>query len=145
MTLLELMLALIVVALIGSIALPSYRAHVERTRVSQAVADIKRIEMAIERFVTDRGTHPASLADLGGATPVDPWGRPYEYVNLRNSKGNGTARKDKSLAPLNSDFDLYSVGCDGETKAQLSHATSRDDVVRARDGRFVGLASDFDP
>jgi hypothetical protein len=27
----------------------------------------------------------------------------------------------------------------------LSPPVSRDDVIRARDGRFIGLARDFDP
>jgi general secretion pathway protein G len=142
MTLLELMLALIVVALIGSIALPSYRAHVERTRVSQAVADIKRIEMAIERFVTDRGTHPASLADLGGATPVDPWGRPYRYLRMAGANV-GQVRKDHAQHPLNTDYDLYSTGADGRTASPLTAAHSRDDIVRARNGSFVGRASTY--
>jgi general secretion pathway protein G len=46
---------------------------------------------------------------------------------------------------LNSDFDLYSVGRDGLTAASLLNSKSRDDVVRARDGSFVGTAQEFDP
>ena len=59
--------------------------------------------------------------------------------------GNGHARKDKVLKPLNSDFDLYSVGPDGQTQASLTSSVSRDDVVRARDGAFIGTAAEFDP
>ncbi len=80
---------------------------------------------------------------MGGK--ADPWGHPYEYFNLITAKGNGQARKDKKLAPLNTDFDLYSVGPDGQTAASLVNKASRDDTVRARDGGFIGLASDFDP
>lgn len=142
MTLIELMLAMIVVALLGAIALPSYRAHVERTRVSQAVTDIKRLEMAIERFVTDRGTHPASLADLGGAIPADPWGRPYRYLRMEGASV-GQVRKDHAQHPLNTDYDLYSMGADGRTASPLTAAISRDDIVRARNGSFVGRASTY--
>ena len=62
--------------------------------------------------------------------------------------GGGTpaialARKDRFLVPINSDYDLYSLGADGESKPQLNNAVSQDDVIRARDGSYVGLAENF--
>jgi general secretion pathway protein G len=45
--------------------------------------------------------------------------------------------------PINSDYDLYSLGADGESRPQLHSAVSRDDVIRARDGGYVGLAENF--
>jgi general secretion pathway protein G len=53
------------------------------------------------------------------------------------------ARKDRFLVPINSDYDLYSMGADGESRPQLHNAVSRDDVIRARDGAYVGLAESF--
>lgn len=142
MTLIELMMALIVVGLLGSIALPSYRSYLDRSRTSQAVNDMKRIEMSIERYVTDRGRYPATLADLGGTVPVDPWGRPYRYLRMEGASV-GQVRKDHSLHPLNTDYDLYSVGPDGRTASPLTAAISRDDIVRARNGSFIGRASTY--
>jgi general secretion pathway protein G len=55
----------------------------------------------------------------------------------------GQARKDRFLVPINTDFDLYSVGRDGESVASLAAVKSRDDVVRAANGAFIGLASKF--
>ena len=55
----------------------------------------------------------------------------------------GGARKDKFLVPLNTDYDLYSRGQDGESAGPLTASESKDDVIRALDGRYVGLASDF--
>lgn len=52
-------------------------------------------------------------------------------------------RKDRFLVPINSDFDLYSMGKDRETVAPLTAKKSHDDIVRANDGAFVGLASEF--
>jgi len=37
------------------------------------------------------------------------------------------------------------VGADGQTTSQVTKDVSRDDVIRARDGGFIGLAADFDP
>jgi general secretion pathway protein G len=53
------------------------------------------------------------------------------------------SRKDRFGASLNSDFDLYSMGRNQETADSLSAPQSHDDIVRASDGMFVGLASDF--
>ncbi len=88
---------------------------------------------------------PASLADVGnGSKLFDPWGHAYPYVDQPGVGGKGKARKDHKLNPINSDFDL-SVGKDGVSKTQLTQKDSLDDIVRARDGAFVGLASDFSP
>jgi len=78
---------------------------------------------------------------------LDPWKNPYQYLDLSslnvNKKLMGQVRKDKNLVPINSDYDLYSMGKDGQSQAPLTAANSRDDVVRANNGRFVGLASDY--
>jgi general secretion pathway protein G len=45
--------------------------------------------------------------------------------------------------PVNSDFDLYSMGPDGQSKPPFTAAASRDDIVRASNGGFIGPVSDF--
>lgn len=52
-------------------------------------------------------------------------------------------RKDRFLHPINSDYDLYSMGADGESVEPLTAKKSWDDVIRASDGAFVGLAQNF--
>jgi len=58
-------------------------------------------------------------------------------------QGLGQKRKDKNLVPINSDYDLYSMGPDGKTTSALTAAISQDDIVRGRDGIFIGLAADY--
>jgi general secretion pathway protein G len=60
-----------------------------------------------------------------------------------NVKAKGQERKDKNLVPINSDFDLYSMGVDGKTTAPLTAKDSQDDVVRANNGGYYGLASNY--
>jgi len=55
----------------------------------------------------------------------------------------GSVRKDRFLAPINTDFDLYSMGPDGDSRAQLSAQPSRDDIIRAANGSYFGLAQEF--
>ncbi len=52
-------------------------------------------------------------------------------------------RKDRFLVPINSDYDLYSMGPDGQTSEPLTVPLSRDDIVRASDGAYVGVAENF--
>ena len=88
---------------------------------------------------------PDNLAGIGRATLMDPWGRPYQYLKFPDaSKGPPAgARRDRFLVPLNSGYDLYSMGLDGETRLPLGSKASLDDVIRANDGGFIGLASKF--
>ena len=80
---------------------------------------------------------------LGAELPKDPWGRDYQFLNFSAPGANGQIRKDHNLHPLNTDFDLYSLGKDGKSQAPLTAKASHDDVIWARDGAFVGLAEDY--
>jgi general secretion pathway protein G len=140
-TLIEVMIALVVVALLSSLAYPAYTAQVNRSRVAQAVADIKDLEIRLERYLTDHGSYPTSLT-AAGMSQLDPWGNAYQYLNMEGAS-TGQVRKDHSLHPLNTDYDLYSMGADGQSVSPLTARQSRDDIVRARNGSFVGLASDY--
>jgi len=145
MTLIELTLSVAIVAILAVVALDSYKGYKERARNAQAVNDIAGMSLTISGYIVSNRTPPASLAQVGYGGKLDPWGRAYFYVDLTTTQGHGASRKDKRLNPLNSDFDLYSAGKDGRTQTSLMSPTSRDDIIRARDGRFIGLASDFDP
>lgn len=144
-SLIELIVAVAVIGIIAAVAVPAYDRYRERAKVAQAVIDITGMSNAIVMYMNDNRQPPDSLAAVRLQDKLDPWNRPYAYTNLAGAAGKGSARKDKKLNPLNSDFDLYSFGKDGESKLPLSPKVSEDDVIRARDGRFVGLARDFDP
>ena len=146
-TLLELLVTIAIIGIASTIAVPAYREYVERADVAQAIADIYRIDVAMATFETSNlGRLPDSLADIGMGGLLDPWGNPYQYLNLsdpNNIAARGNARKDRNLVPINSDYDLYSMGKDGASVSPLTAMASRDDIVRAGNGRFVGKATDF--
>ena len=144
-TIFEIAVVLAIGGIILAITVPAVQSYIDRARTAQAITDIGQMSATIKQYSRSHGAFPDTLADVSLDTFLDPWGRPYQYFNLVTAKGNGKARKDKKLNPLNSDYDLYSVGPDGDTAAQLTNAKSRDDVVRARDGGFIGVAADFDP
>jgi general secretion pathway protein G len=150
-TLIEIAVVLAIVGVLAAIASTSYEAYIERVRVLRAVIEIRNIATTLEGYLGEGGSLPPTLADAGLGAPKDPWGHPYRYLPLAGKKlpgggGGGPpaqARKDRFLVPINTDFDLYSVGKDGKSVAALTAAASRDDVVRAANGAFIGLASKF--
>ena len=143
--LLELMVALVVFSLMAALAVPAYSGFVNRAKVSGAIGDIGSLAIEIERFsVSNNDRLPMTLDELPMEIPLDPWGNEYEYFNIRAAgPGNGPFRKDGNLNPLNTDFDLYSRGADGDSAGPLSAGKSRDDVVRANNGAFIGLGEDY--
>jgi general secretion pathway protein G len=143
-SLIEMILVVAIAGVVLAFGIPVYQRYAERTRVLEATTELGELSKLVKKHEREKGALPTTLA-AAGLSRTDPWGNAYMYFNLHAVSGNGQARKDKKLAPLNSDFDLYSVGKDGLTQENLGHANSRDDIVRARDGGFVGSAEEFDP
>ena len=141
-TLVELILTIAIIGVLATIATQTYKGYKEKANVNSAASDIALISLKIKLFQQDDGQYPDDLSQIKIDDMLDPWGNPYEYLNLQK-KGNGGARRDKNLNPLNSDFDLYSRGKDGNTKLPISQKDSLDDVLRANDGGFLDLASNY--
>lgn len=141
-TLIELMIVATILGALAGLALPNYQRVVERARVIKAVGDITVVQQALQEHFVANGTYPASLADVGWGAQLDPWGNPYEYHPVAGTPA-GQLRKDRFLVPVNSDFDLWSMGPDGGSQPPFTAQTSRDDIVRANDGGYVGRAEDF--
>ncbi len=146
-TLIELLITVAIIGVLATVAVPGYNAYVDNARAMQAIADISTIEGKLESYYrNNNGKYPPSLTEAGAQNTLDPWGNPYQYLNLSdpNDKNiTGKARKDHNLVPINSDFDLYSLGKDGKTASPLTAKISQDDIVRANNGRFINLASKY--
>lgn len=142
-SLIELLLVVAIIGTLAAISLPIYTKALEQARIARAIGDIKALDTDIRLFEMTARRLPDSLAELGRAGFKDPWGNEYQYLNFASVKGKGSMRKDRFLVPLNSDFDLYSMGPDGDSVPPLTAKMSRDDIIRANDGGFVGLASEY--
>jgi general secretion pathway protein G len=99
--------------LLASFAIPAFSGYIERSRVARAVSDIGTLSLQLYLYRRAADTSKTQL------------------------------RKDDELVPLNSDFDLYSLGPDGESALALPAAPSHDDVVRAGNGSYIGLAVNY--
>jgi general secretion pathway protein G len=142
-TIIELGIIVAIVATLAAIGLPAYNKYRNNANIAQAVVDIRTVEHDIYIHEGYNAKLPDFLDDIGQGTLRDPWGNPYQYLNNASKKGNAKPRFDKLFKPLNSDFDLYSMGRDGQTESNLDKPVSLDDIVRALNGEFVGLASEY--
>ncbi len=164
---------MIVLAIIGLLAVISgsnYLSYIEKVRVASAIASIRAIAVQLDDYVRSDKSLPATLSEIGMGDMVDPWSHPFAYLPFTtttpgsgdsgSSAGGssgpggsgstaegksylGEARKDYFLVPLNTDYDLYSVGKDGNSRPPLSAPDSADDVIRANDGAYIGLAANY--
>ena len=138
---------MICIALIGTlsaIAIPNYIVYREKANTARAISEIRSIETVIMNFVTNTNHYPDSLAEVSSIVALDPWGTPYQYTRIDGgSTPKGKLRKDHFMVPVNTDFDLYSMGKDKASQAPFTAKASHDDIVRCNNGGYVGLASEY--
>lgn len=106
------------------------------------ISEFKTMETDILIFKAEQSRWPATLAEAGFGVPLDPWGNPYIYYPV-DSVPKGKLRKDRFLNPVNTDFDLFSMGKDGDYRKSFAPKQSHDDIIRCNNGAFMGYAKDF--
>lgn len=143
-SLIELIVTIAVVASLLGIAVPKYIQYQTQARNAQAIADIQTIDLAIQIYRRTNNVYPTTLSQLSGVPTTDPWGSAYQYLKIEGEVGiTGKTRKDQFLVPLNADYDLYSNGADKKTATPVNSGVSLDDLIRANEGRFIGLAANY--
>ena len=160
-TLIELLIAILIVLTLAGIAVPLTADYMHQANVTRAVTEIRMVEKEIILFEMERGYYPGgrqpiitfmleSMHEIGKDHFKDPWGTPYQYRNLAQGPHTGGGkpkfcRRDRSYNPLNYGLDLYSVGPDRQvpTHNQITSNKGADDIVRAANGRYVGVGAKF--
>jgi general secretion pathway protein G len=140
----ELLAVMVLIGLLSGLGFGKLRDAIDQAKIVKAITDLKAMSIALN----EREQLPATLAEIGWGGRLDPWGRPYVYAPFPPPKGGSKAppkdaRKDRFLVPINSRYDLFSVGKDGGTAAPLTAKASRDDIIVANDGGFIGQAKRF--
>lgn len=139
-TLIELMIVMAILGTLAAIAVPLFSSYVSRARIARTAEEIRVVQGEIIAFTIIEGRLPVDLAEVNMDDLRDPWGNAYQYTNF-DLAPKGKRRKDKFLVPINSTFDLWSMGPDGKTQPPLTAKASKDDIIRANDGIFIGRAS----
>ncbi len=129
-TLIELMVVIVILGILAGLVLPRFMGRTEEAKRTKARLQIENLEAALKLYKLDNGGYPTTEQGLdslvqkpstgsipknwreGGylekaKVPEDPWGRPYVYI---------------SPGIKNKDFDLKSLGADGEEGGEGENA-----------------------
>lgn len=138
------MLVIVIAGILAVVSTASYSRYMVKARNSRAIADLAEIKLSIDKYrLNNNDALPLTLAAAGVGGRNDPWGRAYVYLNFSTVHGLGSVRKDRNLVPINSEYDLYSKGADGRSVAPLTAAASKDDIIVANNGGFIGVAGEY--
>ena len=150
-TIVELIVVIGVLAVLTIIGMGVYSHFIDKAKNTRAIAEIRGLEKEILEFWHTNERLPDNLGELDRAVMLDPWKTPYQYINFdtaadaedkRRTKGN-SGRGRGGGDPLNDDFDLFSMGKDRTSAPVLTDDSSKDDIIRADDGRYTGLVSEY--
>ncbi len=142
MTMIEMLLVLIIIGTLASIATPRLTGLIDKARGAAAIGDLDAIHTDIVSYVAQHDSLPPSLAAVGWEGHRDPWNQPYMYLNFGGAIP-GDARVDQFGVPLNTGFDMYSLGEDGASSPSIMTQASQDDILLGDDGGFIGLATRY--
>ena len=129
-TLIEIMVVIVILGILAGLVLPRFMGRTEEARKVKARLQIENLEGALKLYKLDTGTYPTTEQGLEalvqkpatgavpsnwreggylekGKIPLDPWNRAYVYV---------------SPGVKNKDFDLKSLGGDGEEGGEGENA-----------------------
>ncbi|EMY7928791.1 type II secretion system major pseudopilin GspG [Klebsiella aerogenes] len=125
-TLLEMMVVVMIIGLLAGLVVPNLLSNKDKADKQKAIADIVVLENAVDMFELDNNVlptnedglnalihEPESLRDVGTwqhpyikRLPLDPWHHPYHY----------------RLPGKESEFDIYSLGADGQEGGEGTNA-----------------------
>lgn len=145
-TLLELLIVIAIIGTLASIAIPAYSQFISDARMAVAESDLHNISLRLQSYFSEFNSYPDTLQQAG-ITLTDPWGHAYQYIPIQDraltGKNKVQPRMDKFQHPLNTDFDIWSMGPDGVSQLPLTAKASRDDIIRANNGSYLGLAENY--
>ncbi len=142
-TLIELLVVIAIVGIIAAVGAPKILAQIEKAEYAHAVQDVKSYFKEAKMYRISNGEYPSTWTEIGySSPPVDPWGNEY-VLNNHDDISPGARRSDGPTIPINSQLDIFSSGPNGHWDPNILAAQSKDDVILAMDGSFVGKAEDF--
>ena len=125
-TILEIVIVVVIIGILAAAIGPRLIDRVGQAQVTRVKSDLRALESALKLYRLDNFTYPSSEQGLealvekpGGEDlpnypaggyldrmPLDPWNRPYEYLNPGQ----------------NGEIDVYSLGADGRPGGEGDNA-----------------------
>jgi type II secretion system protein G len=141
-SLVELLTVIAIIGILAAMVIPAYNNYIDKTRNGRAASEIRTISTEISGYALDKGAYPPSLAvpEINRINFLDPWKRQYVYRLVTDPTSDPIALRDPlNIRQLNSVYDLYCKGQDGNSQADGGAAINVDDIVLFNDGAYIGL------
>lgn len=116
-TLIELLVVLVIIGILGALIVPNLIDRTDDARVTAARTDVSNLMQALKLYKLDNQRYPSAEQGLNALVskptqgnvppnwrvyleklPMDPWGRPYQYLN----------------PGVKGEIDVFSFGADGQ-------------------------------
>ena len=125
-TLIELMIVVAIIAILTSIAYPSYLEHIKKSRRSDAQSSLNEFASAMERFYTINGSYAG--ADVNQTKPAtNTMQLPHADVYKNRSPDSGAKYYDLKvkIAIVGNDFIVYAIAVGAQADdGDLSQASN---------------------
>ena len=133
-TLIELMIAITILAILADVGIPAFMAYQERARVSATKSNMSLFKNAIMLYQGDTGQYPKKLQDLIKAPRDDErvakkWGGPYiEAKNSEALEDGWSNRFQYKVTPGSKyAYELFSYGPNGKGAPKTEHISVWDE------------------
>lgn len=104
-TLVEILVVVVILGILAAIIVPNLMERPGQARITKAKSDIRAIESALNMYRLDNHVYPttdegleALVGDYLPRLPVDPWNRPYNYLQ----------------PGVHGQFDIFTLGRNGQ-------------------------------
>ena len=101
-TLIELLVVVLIIGILAAVALPQYQFAVEKSHVTEALVNLKKMANAWELYYLSNGKYPSSVNDIDITLPTLSRNYNYQhsssiYIAVSNIK-YGTSKKEYMIA-----------------------------------------------
>ncbi len=104
-TLVEILVVVVILGILAAVIVPNLMERPGQARITKAKSDIRAIESALNMYRLDNHVYPttdegleALVGDYLPRLPVDPWNRPYNYLQ----------------PGVHGQFDVFTLGRNGQ-------------------------------
>ncbi|KAA3660906.1 MAG: prepilin-type N-terminal cleavage/methylation domain-containing protein [Calditrichaeota bacterium] len=102
-TLIELMVTIIIIGVLASIAIPMYRANVERAKKAEADANMGTIRTALRVYYAEFGSYPTATAE-------NPWDISNVNIDSTDLVGRYFPATSYTVTSTSSSYTIYATG-----------------------------------
>ncbi|MEK6733399.1 MAG: type II secretion system protein [Candidatus Omnitrophota bacterium] len=118
-SLLELFIAIIVVALLAALTIPLFIKNMEKSKTGEVIVNLNLIRMAEKDYFIDNVIFTATIGNLNIEDPNNTTNKYFSYAILSADAADFTARATRNAGPYSGDY--YEISKDGAINCANGH------------------------